>query len=448
MEHININKTEVALEKQALRRRVATYIYKNLEHKDLTSFFNEAETIFEKQAKNLLSTIHSLKVNCLIEVLFCRKFAIHQHRGVDVEHDGEEIERDDDYDNGIERIEIEGDDEEIEGDNIQIETDYDDYTAEDDIECVGDPIFFQTKMKQVLHSTDLNDWFKVNVALQLSAQVDQVEQRGSGWTLYQINSMKISFNKYKRFSSAGKSYINLPPSIRAKRARINVKNKDNCCFMWAILSALHHGDGLRPNSAAQYRKFMKELKFDGIEFPVKICNIDRFEQLNPHISVNVYFYQRELNPLNDRYMNVLQVLRMTKKVAENHIHLLLLWKYKKNDRNNDDDADNGADFVLDNENDTVYTDDIYDIVQNLNKTHYVWIKNLSALVQSQTTSRRSKKYICDRCLYCFHKEEKLRAHMLRCEDEKHIVRKMPNWWNKIVQFKNFKNQMEAVHCLC
>ena len=36
----------------------------------------------------------------------------------------------------------------------------------------------------------------------------------------------------------GSSFIDLPPFIKNKKACINVKNDDDQCFRWAILSAL------------------------------------------------------------------------------------------------------------------------------------------------------------------------------------------------------------------
>jgi len=37
----------------------------------------------------------------------------------------------------------------------------------------------------------------------------------------------------------GSSWIPLPPLIEYKHACINVKNDDNKCFRWAVLSALY-----------------------------------------------------------------------------------------------------------------------------------------------------------------------------------------------------------------
>ena len=59
---------------------------------------------------------------------------------------------------------------------------------------------------------------------------------------------------------------------------VNVYNKDQEYFRWAILSALRHGevDQKHTNRVSQYTKLADELKFDGIEFPVSLKAIDRF----------------------------------------------------------------------------------------------------------------------------------------------------------------------------
>ena len=37
----------------------------------------------------------------------------------------------------------------------------------------------------------------------------------------------------------GNSYISRPDEISKKEACLNVRNEDNQCFKWAVLSALH-----------------------------------------------------------------------------------------------------------------------------------------------------------------------------------------------------------------
>ena len=43
------------------------------------------------------------------------------------------------------------------------------------------------------------------------------------------------------------SYIDLPEKIKNKKICNNVKNNDNKCFMWSILSALHPIDKKHPD---------------------------------------------------------------------------------------------------------------------------------------------------------------------------------------------------------
>ena len=77
----------------------------------------------------------------------------------------------------------------------------------------------------------------------------------------------------------GMGYFDLPQPIKAKRAVINVQNKDNRCFEYAILSDLHHNEikdsHQRPS---KYTKYAGELDFTGIEFPVSPKDIGKFEK--------------------------------------------------------------------------------------------------------------------------------------------------------------------------
>ena len=88
----------------------------------------------------------------------------------------------------------------------------------------------------------------------------------------------------------GSSYIPLPIRLRSKRAIIKVKNKDNKCFMWSVLAALH----LAQRDAERiwkYKDHVSTLNFSGIWFPVKLVDIPKFEKQN-EISVNMFGYEK------------------------------------------------------------------------------------------------------------------------------------------------------------
>ena len=77
----------------------------------------------------------------------------------------------------------------------------------------------------------------------------------------------------------GVGYIDLPADIKTEKAVINVKNKDNRCFEYAILSALHHSE-IKDNHErpSKYKAYLNKLNFTGIEFPVSLKDIDKFEK--------------------------------------------------------------------------------------------------------------------------------------------------------------------------
>ena len=51
----------------------------------------------------------------------------------------------------------------------------------------------------------------------------------------------------------GSSYIELPKYLKKKKAIINVKNQDNECLKWALLSALHPVEhGSHPDRVSKY----------------------------------------------------------------------------------------------------------------------------------------------------------------------------------------------------
>lgn len=63
--------------------------------------------------------------------------------------------------------------------------------------------------------------------------------------------------------------------------------------MWCVLAKLHY---VQKNAkrVMNYQSYVNELNFDGIDFPVSIDKIDKFEEQNEPITVNVYTYTHDL----------------------------------------------------------------------------------------------------------------------------------------------------------
>jgi hypothetical protein len=96
--------------------------------------------------------------------------------------------------------------------------------------------------------------------------------------------------KYKPLR--GSSYIPLINWICSKRACVNVKNRDNRCFEYAVLLSKYY-PGKKSERAAHYKPYLKEPNMEGITRHVEIDELDRFEKLNSTIGVNIFCLEKE-----------------------------------------------------------------------------------------------------------------------------------------------------------
>jgi len=141
---------------------------------------------------------------------------------------------------------------------------------------------FNTKSAPIFQTTDIHEWYEENVRKPLLNDLDDFEDHGSGWILESILNLAVHINKYRPM--VGSSYIPLPGPILMRKACINVQNNDEC-FRWAILSALHPTTS-NPQRCAQYVRYRNELNFGDLVFPITPRDVNKFEKLNPNISVN------------------------------------------------------------------------------------------------------------------------------------------------------------------
>ena len=167
-------------------------------------------------------------------------------------------------------------------------------------------------------------------------------------------------------------YIDLPQPIKSEKAVINVQNKDNRCFEYAILSALHH-DEIKDSHGrpSKHKKYWGKLSFTGNDFPVSPKDIGKFGKQNPGKGVSVYGYEKSV-----------QILRMNRTDPQNAIDLL---------------------FITNEEN-----------------QHYCWVKDLSRLVSSQVPKSGRKYYFCKSSYRKFLSPEKLKNHLLECKSLRNL----------------------------
>ena len=86
---------------------------------------------------------------------------------------------------------------------------------------------------------------------------------------------EISVFTAKLKSVFGSSYIELPEWIKNKKACINIKNDDDRCFEWAILSYFHYNNYNRNCRVTPYKKHIDKInKPINIKYPITLNDIE------------------------------------------------------------------------------------------------------------------------------------------------------------------------------
>nr|WP_253308703.1 DNA polymerase [Rickettsia endosymbiont of Ceutorhynchus assimilis] len=331
----------------AFSSRIRTGVISNLKHKEPQAFLMDCGRLFKRRIYNALKKDNALKVNAT----FCGEFTI------------------------------------VKGGRVLEEYKY-----------------FTTSNSPIYKETELDQWFDENVTEPIMIELEEFQERDSGWALKKIVNLGININKFT--PQLGSSYIELPPSIKHKKACINVQNNDARCFAWTVVSALFPAEK-DPQRLSKYPDFREVLKLEGIQFPMTLKQIPNFEKQNS-LSVNVYKLEK-----SGKTFKVLPTY-LTRNKKDKHVNLLMI---------QDKYGDGGEDAPT--------------------KFHFCWIKNLSRLVSKQLSKHDGKKHICDRCLHYFRSQDKLEKHQEDCAKINDTKIKMPEIGKNILRFKNYKNKERA-----
>ena len=181
----------------------------------------------------------------------------------------------------------------------------------------------------------------------------------------------------------------LPKELANKKAIINMQNKDNKCFLWCVLRALNPKDNHPERVDKELMEKENTLNMEGIEYPVSLKDLNKFEKQNTNISITVYGYEgKSVYPL----------------------------------RNSDN-------------TDREYKIRLILIEQNGVK-HYCLVKNQSRLLSSQVSNHREKHYFCDRCFNAFWCEKSLDKDLEYCGKHGAVKIEMQKE-GTILEFKNY-----------
>ena len=178
------------------------------------------------------------------------------------------------------------------------------------------------------------------------------------------------------------AYIELPKWIKSKNVVINPQNKDEECFKWAVIAALHHEEiKHHPERISLLKSYENQYNWKGLEFLVSIKKIDKFEKNNPGIAVNVLFSKK-------KSQNIYTVRRSEHNVkCKKQVNLLM---------------------IVDGE-----------------KRHYTAIKNISRLLSKLNGKTKRAYHYCMNCLNGFRRESARDKPYEYCSSNGHVKVNMP-----------------------
>ena len=150
---------------------------------------------------------------------------------------------------------------------------------------------FNSVMTDFFDASDINDLIEHMLAY-IKVQTENLKFPESGFTLDKIMHLYINFHRLAM--TRGSSYTELPKWIKSKKAVINPQNKDERCFKWAVIAALHHEEIRKDHQRiSSLRPYRNQYNWERLQFPVSIKQIDRFEKNNTDIAVNVWFIKKK-----------------------------------------------------------------------------------------------------------------------------------------------------------
>ena len=191
----------------------------------------------------------------------------------------------------------------------------------------------------------------------LMQKPDNEQLEGSGFQCQEIEEVILEIYKVNDIQAS--SYIELPEKYKNNKPIKNIKNDDQFCFWWCILAHLFPVEDHK-NRTSRYSMHTNKLILNGLEFPMKIKDIPKFENLN-NLNVNVF----ELTG------PVLTPIHNNKNYLQSQIDLLLF------------------------------------------ENHYCLITKLHCLLNKDS----HMKWVCRRCLTAFSSEDILNQHNDRCQKQ-------------------------------
>ena len=159
------------------------------------------------------------------------------------------------------------------------------------------PLAFHSEIDINLDETDEEEVYDTMVE-RINEKIVTLQSRGIDWVFYNVIQLELYAVEYIPLRE--ETYIPLPKELANKKAINNMKNSDSQCFLWCILRALNPRDRDQDRLDTELKKKINTINMEGIEYPVSLKDLGKFEKQNPTISITVLGYEgKSVYPLRN-----------------------------------------------------------------------------------------------------------------------------------------------------
>ena len=237
------------------------------------------------------------------------------------------------------------------------------------------PADFYSSIEVNLDGTDEKDLYNTMIERTLE-KIATFLATESEIRFHSITRLQLHTVSYKPLR--GETWVSLPKELADKKAIINMKNKDNKCFLWCVLRALNPKSNHPERLDKELMGKENTLNMEGICYPVSLKDLNKFENQNPTISTTVLGYEgKSVYPLR-----------------------------------NSDNTDRDYNIIL-------------MLIEKGGVKHYCLVKDISRLLSSQASNRDGKHYFCLRCLNRFWCQKASDKHKEYCNEYEAVKIELP-----------------------
>ena len=240
---------------------------------------------------------------------------------------------------------------------------------------------FHSNIAVNVEGTDENDIYIImtdTILERIANLINGSSGGGSGWVFYKIIKLELHTVSYRPLR--GNTWIPLPKELADKKAIINMKNKDNKCFMWCVQRALNPKNDNAERVDKELMEKENTLNMEGIEYPISLKDINKIEKQNPEISITVLGFNEK---------DKVHPLRVSEYVYNREHNIILL------------------------------------LIERNGVNHYCLVKNSSRLLSKQISAHKKGTHICYRCLNPFWTHKSLEKHWEHCHNHEAVKINMP-----------------------